>query len=269
MANMDVLDRDKVERLLFPNFRNQFTVFRFHDKEHSWRYSSPQLRDLPLLRLWDSMSGSQPDENGRMDSRALNEPLSTFESRARALQIHINHADWQPTPFISFTSSPTAVKALAQRRAQNGNRGAQTLTVIDPNTRERAGLPVLNMDKEMDHYKIRNPYGSGRYCDDHYICLWQVTGREVVGSWSWDELSADENWYGNIVMPAFREFKQRVQEQVGAFDLSALTAGLPCEYQLCANILDTNLESESPRVYEQPQQSGRKVHRLHWAMFFG
>ena len=61
-------------------------------------------------------------------------------------------------------------------------RGTQTLTVIDPDTRVRNGLPILDLADEMDHYNIPDPYGkSNEYYKGHYVCLWQVTEREIIG----------------------------------------------------------------------------------------
>ena len=53
-------------------------------------------------------------------------------------------------------------------RAQR-NRGNQTLTAIDPNTRLRKGLPILDVAAEMDHYNIQDPYRkSNKYYNGHY-----------------------------------------------------------------------------------------------------
>lgn len=57
----------------------------------------------------------------------------------------------------------------------------------------------------MDHHNILEPYRkSNKYYNGHYVCLWQVTEREIVGHWQWDDLVALEDWYQAIVMPAFR-----------------------------------------------------------------
>lgn len=46
---------------------------------------------------------------------------------------------WKLTPYISFTTSPEAVRELAYLRL--APRGAQTLTVLNPNARIADGLP--------------------------------------------------------------------------------------------------------------------------------
>jgi hypothetical protein len=109
---------------------------------------------------------------------------------------------WVPGPYVSFTTSPGQIETLAGMR--RGKRGAQTLTVIDPNERIRNGLPVLNIAAEMRHYDIPDPYGgSNDYYIDHYVCLWQVTGAEIVGHWDWSRLAENEHWYDEIIIPAF------------------------------------------------------------------
>ena len=112
-------------------------------------------------------------------------------------------------------------------RSRRNNRGNQTLTVIDPNTRLKNGLPILNVAAEMDHYKILDPYGKdNQYYDDHYVCLWQVTENEIVGHWKWDDLVAKENWYQTIIMPAFLRFRTQTMPMVPRDEISDLTAGL-------------------------------------------
>jgi hypothetical protein len=139
-----------------------------------------------------------------MSSRAPDQRLDTFEARRTTLSTHINHKNWTPTPYISFTSSPPAIEELAKWRKTK--RGAQKLTVINPNIRLRNGLPILDLAAEMEYYGISNPYGErDRYCVDHYICLWQVTEEEIIGHWNWDELVKPVNWYQEIVQPAFQD----------------------------------------------------------------
>jgi len=156
-----------------------------------------------------------------MPSRAPNKRLDTLESRRFSLTTHINHQDWTPTPFISFTSSPRAVTELAEWRKQK--RGVQTLTAIDPNIRIRNNLPILDLATEMEHYDITNPYGKReQYCIDHYVCLWQVTEKEIIGHWKWNELAGVENWYEDIIIPAFRNFNQAPLPKTEDSDLSTI-----------------------------------------------
>ena len=206
MTEQYVLDRVKVRNLL-NRASSAASTSTTEEQLHPWYSSCFSSFNLPLMRLWDSKSGSQLDEKKRMNSRAPRERLDTTTSRERSLAIHINHANWTHTPYISFTSSPTAIEELAEWRQPK--RGCQTLTVIHPNTRLRNGLPILDFAAEMKHYNVRNPYGGqNKYCKDHYICLWQVTEKEIIGHWNWDELVESGNWYEDIIMPAFREFSK-------------------------------------------------------------
>jgi hypothetical protein len=194
MDEMIVLDYNTVTNLLKPTSKS---VFATEEELHPWRAScSRQVAD-PILRIWDHCSGSQPDAKKRMTSREPRKRLDTSESRKASLSTHLDHKDWTPTPFISFTTSATALQELANLRATRPHRAAQTLTVVDPNVRLAAGFPVLDVAAEMDHYDISDPYGrSNQYYKDHYVCLWQVSEREVVGQWSWSELITHGNWYG-------------------------------------------------------------------------
>ncbi|KAK4101987.1 hypothetical protein N658DRAFT_391771, partial [Parathielavia hyrcaniae] len=175
-----------------------------------WSVSDVRALDLPLLRIWDSYSGSQPDgQNNSMMARAPRQRLDTEESRRDSIAHHIVHSNWGGgTPFISFTVSVAAAKNLAKMRA---HRGTRHLVVVDPQVRLKAGLPILDVAAEMSHYSIRDPYEKGyQYYRDHYVCLWQAAGDEVVGQWSWDDhLAKYPNWYQEIVMPAFREFRRK------------------------------------------------------------
>lgn len=90
-------------------------------------------------------------------SRAPEMRLDNANSRQDSFTKHLDHKVWIPGPYISFTTSSTAIEDLAQMRV--AKRGPQTLTVVDPNSRIANGLPVLHATAEMDHYNIRDPYG--------------------------------------------------------------------------------------------------------------
>ncbi|PVI00879.1 hypothetical protein DM02DRAFT_472070, partial [Periconia macrospinosa] len=184
------------------------------EEVHPWRASLKGGTDkpfnIPFLRLWDCFSGSQPDENNRMLSRAPRQRLRTASVRKETLAMHLDHKIWEPTPYISFQASAERLEELANMRNSRGNRGVQFLTVIDPDTRLRRGFPILDVAAEMRYYGIQDPYGnSNQYYINHYVCLWEVTGKEVVGHWEWDDLAEYEDWYRDIIMPAFRKFRRR------------------------------------------------------------
>ena len=207
MADNFVLDYYRVSTLLTPTSK---TVFATEEQLHSWRPNPFETFEKPFLRIWDQCSGSQPDAMNYMMSRAPHHHLDTFEARKNSLTSHLQHNEWTPTPYVSFTTLAAAVEDLANMRTYKGNRGVQTLTVVDPNTRLRDGLPILDVAAEMDHYKIPDPYGkSNQYYKDHYVCLWQVTKREIVGHWLWNDLVARRDWYQEIIIPAFRQFNRK------------------------------------------------------------
>ena len=139
-----------------------------------------------------------------MMSRAPTRPLDTYTSRRDSLAKHLDYKDWAPGPYISFTTSPTAINKLAPKRVRG--RGSPTLTVVDPHRRMENRLPVLKVTAEMDYYDIQDPYGKSDFYINHYVCLWQVTAAEVVGNWDWTYLSKHENWYHDIILPAFEGF---------------------------------------------------------------
>ncbi|KAI1162132.1 hypothetical protein F5B18DRAFT_625360 [Nemania serpens] len=178
MATYPVLDRQTaLDRLRRP-FPGSFFVEE--EEAHPWRVRRRQVFREPLLRAWDSRSGSQPEDDGFMRSRAPEMRLDDRESRRNSLSIHFDYQNWTPTPYISFTTSASRVEDLVARRI-NKRRG-QMITVIDPNIRVQNGLPILDAKAEMDHYEIKDPYGEyGQYYYDEYLCLWQVTAAETVG----------------------------------------------------------------------------------------
>jgi hypothetical protein len=199
MTEEQVLNGDTALSLLCQPV-NPFT----EDLQHSWSVDGLPPFDAPFLRIWDNNSGSQPDNEGRMRSRAPRQRLDTRESRKNSLAIHINHKIWEPTPYISFTTSPAAIQEMAPGRAIR--RGPQTLTVVNPNTRIANRLPILNVLAEMNHYGVKDPYrNSNRYYIDHYVCLWEVSSQEIIGHWKWNDLAQNEDWYNDIILPAFRE----------------------------------------------------------------
>jgi hypothetical protein len=250
----ELLTRQEVSRLL--RSVQCFNPFmKAEEDRRPWSCKVSGSFDRPLLRIWDYRSGSQPDDDGRMLSRAPRSPLDTREARENSLTVHPSHKIWIPTPYISFTTSATGLTDLACMRTRNNNRGLQTLTVIDPDIRIRRGLPVLDIAAEMEYYSIQDPYDQGyQYYDNHYICLWEVTPEEVVGHWEWDEWATNENWYEEVVMPAFKKFRETRRSDSGlspldasgsalvaapasasAFDMSTIFENLPGQFSVPVN----------------------------------
>ena len=165
-----------------------------------------ELRTKPLLRVWDSFSGSIPNRScgNRMLARLPRGELATFDTRKTSLARHANQRNQIHTPYISFTSSVDAAVRLANERKRP--RGDQHIVVVDPWYRLQRGLPVLDMGKEMREYGVQNPYGEDYYTD-HYLCLWEITPEEVIGTWSCNYLRQVDGWYENIIMQEFRKHR--------------------------------------------------------------
>ncbi|KAI1182151.1 hypothetical protein F5B17DRAFT_444480 [Nemania serpens] len=218
MAFHPVLDRKTVLDQLHRPSPNPFEP----DEEtvHPWRSGLLYQRfQKPMLRIWDQYSGSQPGEDFSMLSRAPEMRLDDQESRRTSLAKHLDYRDWTPSPYISFTTSETRIESLAQMRIK---RGAQFLTVIDPNSRLRNGLPILNVEAEMGYYLIKDPYRrSNEYYADEYLCLWQVTTAERIGVYDWNSLVKDKNCR---------------QRKEGLDDLQEVFAGLSSEFVKLADL---------------------------------
>lgn len=180
---------------------------------HSSIYKA--LEGKPLLRVWDTSSGSIPDplRKNRMLARLPRGELATKYIRRASLATHAALKVREKTPYISFTSSPAAAVKLIHDKPTW--RGDQNLVAIDPEYRLQHGLPILDMGKEMEVYGVEDPYPyKENYFVDHYVCLWEVTPAEVVGTWRWDELRRDNGWYENVIMPAFEAHRVARQRAV-------------------------------------------------------
>ncbi|KAJ4311445.1 hypothetical protein N0V84_010435 [Fusarium piperis] len=181
--------------------------------------------DRPLLRTWDRMSGSQPDEAEDMFARDRDQPLRTADVRRETLELHLDHSNWAVnTPYISFQASEQSLRELAEFRKTRPKRETQIITVIDPKVRLRAGWPVLSVGEEMRYYGIpKDTYGNPpEKHNNHYVCLWQVKEEEIVGHWLWKDLSQNPDWYNTEILPAFQQFRhekrQREQEEHQRFE---------------------------------------------------
>ena len=233
MPPPEPLDADTVQELLQPETDGSDPA-DWEEDVRSWLTPDQQPpTDLPLLRLWDEKSGSQPDESGRMLARAPRQRLCTLESRRESLEIHVDNGKWVDTPYISFSSSPEAIEDLAAYR-KTKKRGRQWLTAINPGVHEAKGLPVLDILAEMEHYGIEDPYGDSNYYENHYICLWEVTPEGIVRKWEWDELMKDneKDWYEQIVVPAFQQHDDAFPYHLYPSFFLNEAASLPCESSL-------------------------------------
>jgi hypothetical protein len=198
--------------------------------KHSWaEFSDAGCFQGPGLRVWDINSGSHPDQTGRMQARLSRQRLDSRESRQKSLATHADYRKWEPTPYISFFSSASALKSFLARRQRP--RYSRRLIVINPNVRIAKGLPMIKMESELRYYEVQDPYGKDySYYKDEYLCLWEVTPDEIVERWDWDVLVENENWYEDEVLPAFKEHNDQFlrRSQTGpAFDMSTLQSNLP------------------------------------------
>jgi hypothetical protein len=67
MAEEPGLNRDIALSLLRPPLK---TVFGTEDEKRPWISNHFEPFEIPFLRIWDCYSGSQPDDENRMLSRA-------------------------------------------------------------------------------------------------------------------------------------------------------------------------------------------------------
>jgi len=93
-----------------------------------------------------------------------------------------------------------------------------TLTVIDPVVRLKLGLPIIKMNEELKYYHCKIPCGNWKF-EDEVLCLWQVTPNEIVRRWEWKELVGNPNWYKDIIVPAYEQFRRK---KVGSYALSGI-----------------------------------------------
>lgn len=209
------------------------SIHPFLEERGFSKHSCASLPDTsynrPFLRVWDENSGSHPDLSKRILARLPREQLGSRQSREKALTTHADYQRWEPTPFISFTPSISALQEFLSRRKWKSF--SRRLTVINPNVRTAKGLPMLEMESELRYYEVPDPYRREYlYYKDEYLCLWEITPDEVVGHWDWDNLIENEHWYEEEILPAFEnhdeEFQRRNQSEA-IFDVSTLQTALP------------------------------------------
>ena len=44
---------------------------------------------------------------------------------------------------------------------------------------------------------------------DHFVYLWEITEQDMIGHWPWAGLSVNKDWDNEIVMPAFKRYRQQ------------------------------------------------------------
>lgn len=216
-----LIDRDFVEEHLRSSLYGALRKPHEEDKR-PWSGQAPVV-DKPLLRLWDESSRNKPDKDNCLVSSRPQGYLHSYKARQKALVNLITASDsiygsyTDGTPFIAFQANDSEVSITARSRRRGRCEDDLYLTVINPNIRAANGLPTLNLLEEMKYYRASRkswdgpPDPSISY-GGHFICPWQVTAAEVIGTWMWDNLCQDENWYKNIVNPAFLEHDRAARE---------------------------------------------------------
>lgn len=205
-----LMDRDPIlNKEIVCSHLQPETCYPFSEEERrSWRARYQKEYQKPLLRIWDRLSGSHPNHGHGMMSRAPDMRLDTYDERKSSLAKHLDYKDRTPGPYISFTTDPDEIQRHVIKR-HGKDRGPHMLTVVDPRKRVSSGLPILNVTAEMDRYEIQDPYVQrGQYYINEHVCLWQVNDAEFVGHWSWDYLARYENWYQDIIIPAFKRSRE-------------------------------------------------------------
>jgi hypothetical protein len=145
-----------------------------------------------------------------MMARAERQRLNTAILRKESLALHLDNADREPTPYISFRSDPVVLEKHVQMRFER--MGPQEVTAIDPAVRLRKGVSTLSVATEMRHYGIQNPY-SQDYHSDHYVCLWVLDHEEIIWHGRWKDVFWCENWYEDLIMQMGREFGRTAERQ--------------------------------------------------------
>jgi hypothetical protein len=172
---------------------------------HPWRVGA--WTEIPesgmLWRVWDRRSACRIDDS-RVGFLAGSPDYCLGRSEERALSL-TNHANWgcrSPSPYISTTSSFSEIVDLRVpqlTKRQEKYKGQPTnikVTLINASARIAAKMPVLRMTEELDHYKVRTPYGNHRnymnsFFENEYLCPFVIQPDEIVGTFTW---SSVEEW---------------------------------------------------------------------------
>lgn len=206
MAQRTILNANIAAKLLNQDIWTTFTSKQTEEHRHPWQVSQFQRFNRPLFVVWDHSIWTPPGEDGSMRATGDRERLDTRESRMNILANHVNKKIGYPTPIISFTISAIEVQDFAHARLWEKGRGSPIVTVINPNTRLKKGLPTLRLLDEMTAYGVPPPpWKKSEFYKHQYICLWEITKEEIVGHWKWEDLGRHFTWYQHIIMNAFRQ----------------------------------------------------------------
>ena len=106
---------------------------------------------------------------------------------------------------------------------------------------------------EMKNYDAPDPYEkSYQYYKDHYLCLWEVTDDEIIDHWLLDELTANELWYENIILPAFRRHRETMTSTALEDRTSSLTAVMDTLSRMIQLLSTLNNHEANKKSDKQP-----------------
>jgi hypothetical protein len=209
-----------------------------HDWEKVSSYANSAIRtpenysshaDNALKHLWDKplllfyTNGDDPSffrhnqcSAGRLLAGNVSAAMNTLDSRMHFLNEHLSGLP-KRLPFLTVCSSP---QRFANEIARIPGRNGVTISValIDPRARLRAGLPIRHYVTEALRYRtcrhedLRELDEDFRLNKDQWLCLWEITPREIVYIWDLSELKSHQDWYETIVEPALRKHQDGVMD---------------------------------------------------------
>lgn len=103
----------------------------------------------------------------------------------------------------------------------------------------QTGYLILDVLVEMEHYRITDSYKkSNQYYKDHYLCVWEVTEREIIGHRDCSDLVTNEQWSDEIILATFREHERTISRSLEEQTLGMLAAinGLSCTFLILGKL---------------------------------
>lgn len=207
---------------------------------------TPSPAGLLLRAVDDSSKGNIKSPEGGLTSQAFDYLLYTSKQRADALRNHANYRSRKATPFVSTTTSPDEIAKnhlphLFQRAAV-GEPFNGRIMIINAHARLAAGMPVISLKNELEHYKVHTPYCTvedlvpkNPFFDNEHLLLFRANQEEIVGVWRWKELVEWSNkhgytvlesdpdggverifkkWFKAVAVPAFHQHEKSRQEKL-------------------------------------------------------
>lgn len=176
--------------------------------------------DGMLFRVWDQCSKASNKDSSvgfLSGGAAWKWGLDNRKGRRRAIARHGNWRNRMSTVFISTTSSWREilyrVSWFENRQVKRKIKPNTKITLFNANARIAAKMPILRMKDEQRHYKVRTLYGhtstgqNASWYKNEYLFLYHAGPKEIVATWTWDEIkrTMEANRWIN-----FDEFRTRV-----------------------------------------------------------